>query len=86
MKKNGMLIRVLIAVAGLAIVIGSGILALGKQSANLADVRKEQDELRPMVALHDKKIAVIETDIKYIRDGVDKNASVQQEILVELRK
>lgn len=79
MKKNSTLVRILIAVAGITITVGGLVWALGKQSADLADVRKEQNNLRPMVALHDKKIAVIETDVKYIRKSVD-------EILVEMRK
>lgn len=86
MKKNTIWIRILLAVAGIAITIGGVVWALGKQSADLATVRKEQNTLRPMVALHDKKIAVIETDIKYIRQSVEDNAVVQQQILTEIRK
>jgi len=29
------------------------------------------DKIEPMVYEHDKKIGVIETDIKYIRSGID---------------
>ena len=72
-------IRITFSAIGLALILGSILLAMGSQNQKLENGCKRIDVIETQVSENEIDIAVIKTDVKYIRKGID-------EIKEELRK
>jgi hypothetical protein len=88
-RLNGTWGKVVIAVASIALTMCAMLLASGRSvgrfEERLITVVAEENKSREIVAIHDKKIAVLETQLTQIQNSVENTATVQQLILDEIR-
>jgi hypothetical protein len=88
-RLNGTWGKVVIAVASIVLTMCAMLLASGRSvgrfEERLITVVAEENKSREIVAIHDKKIAVLETQLTQIQNSVENTATVQQLILDEIR-
>ena len=88
-RLNGTWGKVVIAVASIVLTMCAMLLASGRSvgrfEERLITVVAEENKSREIVAIHDKKIAVLETQLTQIQHSVENTATVQQLILDEIR-
>ena len=81
--------KVIIAVTTIGLTICGMLMAsgrsMGRFEERLITVVAEENKTRELTAVHDKKIAVIETQLTDIYKSVQTTASIQREILDEIR-